>query len=51
MRGEDELRVRFDLPDQLDHVFVNGLIVQVVFRLVDDNDIVLPLTQDKENKC
>ncbi len=46
MGGEDELGVRFHLTQQLDHIVVDGLVVQIIFRLVDDDHVVLALAED-----
>ncbi|VDL24083.1 hypothetical protein BANRA_01971 [Escherichia coli] len=45
MGSEDELGVRFHLAQQFDHIVVDGLVVQIVFRLVDDDHVVLALAE------
>ena len=47
MCGEDKLRFGLEPADEFDHIFVNGLIVQVVFRLIDDDEVVFLLAQDE----
>ncbi|MCY1546995.1 hypothetical protein D9M68_830260 [compost metagenome] len=50
VRGEDELGLRFHPTKQLNHIVVDGLVVQIVFGLVDDDGVVLPLAEDIEQQ-
>ncbi len=38
-------------PYQLDDILKNGLVVQIVFRLVNDDYIIVALAQDEEDQC
>ena len=35
MGGEDELRLRLELANQLDHILIDCLIVEIIFRLIN----------------
>ena len=49
VRGENELSVALQFPDALDHFLVDGLAVQIVFRLIDQNKIMLFLAQEEQH--
>src|ERR1035438_2690085 len=47
---KDELDALLKSPYQLNDVLKDRLVVQVVFRLVYDDNVVIPLAQNKENQ-
>ena len=48
---KDELDALLERPYQLDDILKNGLVVQVVFGLVNDDYIVVALAQNEEDQC
>ncbi len=50
MGSEYELRLGLNIADELDHILVNSLVIQVIFRLVDDKNIVFLLAQDEQDQ-
>src|SRR6266567_8636465 len=50
LRRENKLDVSFQHPDELDHVLEDGLVVQIVFRLIDEDHVIVPLTQNEQNE-
>lgn len=47
---KDELDTPLKRPYQLDDIFKDGLVVQVIFRLVNDDYIVVALAQNEEDQ-
>jgi len=50
MRGEKELNIWFHLPDQLNYIFIDGLVIQIILWLIDDNNIIFFLADNKQNQ-
>ena len=42
---KDELRLGLELANQLDHIRIDRLVVQIVLGLINDHDVVLALAQ------
>ena len=50
VRCENELGLGLQLPHQLYHVFIDRLIIEIVFWLIDNHHIAIPLTENKQDQ-